>query len=128
MIKVQIGEISDSSLTKVKSLLPQYSNAQLHKTDHVKEEDQDYVKEAKNEIKQDINHDDLDKVVEELNKQFKIFNVRMSFSYDEDKNITIIKVQDRKTGEIIKQIPPEEMLKSLTKISALVGIFVDQLA
>jgi len=83
--------------------------------------------EATEEIKQSFTVDEMDKVVEELNKQLNIFNARMSFSYDEENRIIIAKIQDRRTGEIIKQFPPEEMLKAMSKISMLVGFVVDKL-
>ena len=76
------------------------------------------------EIIQQQDYNQLNQVVEELNKHLNIFNARMSFFYDEEKKLTVVKIQDRETGEIIRQFPPDDMLKAISKISALVGIVV----
>ncbi len=81
----------------------------------------------KQEQKNELNEKELKETIEELNKHFQIFNTRLSFSFDEENNIGVIKIQDRNSGEVIKQIPPQEMLDSLAKISDIVGLLVDKM-
>ncbi len=41
---------------------------------------------------------------------------KLSFVVSEDTNRVIIKLTDPKTGEVVREIPPEEMMKKMAKI------------
>lgn len=51
---------------------------------------------------------------------------RCEFSYDEATKRVSIKVLDRDTEEVIKEIPPEETLEMVEKMWELVGLLVDE--
>jgi flagellar protein FlaG len=136
---VQIGEIQESkNITEI--ITPPVQQQIQHlpvKQDTVNEGKQ---KKDTNELIRDnikggekeqeptrLSKSELNDTIEELNKHFKMFNTRLSFSYNEEKNLSVIKIQDRKSGEVIKQIPPEEMLQSLSKISSIVGLLIDRM-
>jgi len=75
-------------------------------------------------------HSDLSHVsefIEELDIQLQAFDTRLAFSYDKESKKTIVQVLDRNTGEIIKQIPPEEILKAQSKVSSILGLLVDKM-
>ncbi|MBN2010473.1 flagellar protein FlaG [candidate division KSB1 bacterium] len=74
-----------------------------------------------------LNENELNKTIEELNKHFQMFNTRLSFSFNDESDMAVIKIQDRNSGEVIKQVPPQEMLDSLSKISSIVGILIDKM-
>jgi flagellar protein FlaG len=78
------------------------------------------------EPEKEIPKERIDEAINELNHHLGIFNSRLSFSFDEEQKMTIIKIQDRETGEVIRQIPSEEMLNSLSKISSIAGLLFDQ--
>ncbi|WP_111976549.1 flagellar protein FlaG [Algibacillus agarilyticus] len=46
-------------------------------------------------------------------------NQALSFSFDEDSNRSIIKVTDAKSGDVIRQIPTEEVVKLSERIKEL---------
>lgn len=50
---------------------------------------------------------------------------RLSFSLDEDTGDTVINVVDNKTGETIRQIPPEEILSLKKSIRKMQGLLLD---
>lgn len=50
---------------------------------------------------------------------------RLSFSLDEDTGDTVINVVDNKTGETIRQIPPEEILSLKKKMGKMQGLLLD---
>ena len=56
----------------------------------------------------------------------KATRTRCEFSIDEPTNRVSIKVIDRVTDEIIREIPPEESLDVLAKIWELAGLLVDE--
>lgn len=51
---------------------------------------------------------------------------RCEFSYSEEVNRISIKVFDRETDEVLKEIPAEETLEMLEKIWDLAGLLVDE--
>lgn len=68
----------------------------------------------------------LQQGIENLNKNIRIFNSKVSFSIDKATGQTIIRVSDRDTNEVIREIPPEEFLRIASKLSELMGILVDR--
>ena len=50
---------------------------------------------------------------------------RLSFSLDEDTGDTVINVVDNKTGDVIRQIPPEEILNLKKKMGKMQGLLLD---
>lgn len=58
-----------------------------------------------------------------LNKVSQAVNRNLQFSVDEDTGRIIIKVTDGDTGEVIREIPPKEIMQSSqTSLSTLVGL------
>jgi len=41
---------------------------------------------------------------------------KISFSINEETGKVIIKIVDRETGEVVREIPPEEMIKKMARI------------
>jgi len=65
----------------------------------------------------------LKEAVKSLNEQS---NTSMSFSIDKTNNRTVIKVEDAKTGEVIRQIPNETVLRVSHNIEKAKGLFLDE--
>ena len=68
---------------------------------------------------------DLKITVEKLNKLILDQQQDVAFSVDEEANATVIKFFKTKTGELIKQYPPEEILAMKAKLRELTGWLVD---
>jgi len=63
-----------------------------------------------------------------LDKAFKVLdgrNTSIQFQVHDKTNQLIIKVADRDTGEIIREIPPEKSLDFLAKVQEMLGLIVD---
>jgi len=65
----------------------------------------------------------LKEAVKSLNEQS---NTSMSFSIDKTNNRTVIKVEDANTGEVIRQIPNETVLRVSHNIEKAKGLFLDE--
>jgi len=65
----------------------------------------------------------LKEAVKNLNDHAK---TSMSFSIDKTNNRTVIKVEDAKTGEVIRQIPNETVLRVSHNIEKAKGLFLDE--
>ena len=53
---------------------------------------------------------------------------RLSFSMDEDTGTTVINIIDNKTDEVIKQIPPDEILTLKKRMTEIQGLLLDRKA
>lgn len=57
-----------------------------------------------------VDSSNLEKAVDELNKHVLTVGRALRFSVDRESGHTIIKVMDRETEQIVRQIPPEEAI------------------
>jgi flagellar protein FlaG len=67
-----------------------------------------------------------EQLVHQLNEELKIFNTKLSFSIDDKTKKTVVKIIDESNNEVIRQIPPEYLLKISQRISELLGLIVDE--
>jgi len=50
----------------------------------------------------------------------------LEFSIDKDTHTQVIKVIDRKSGDVVRQIPPEEVLNFLRQFEKIKGLIVSR--
>jgi flagellar protein FlaG len=72
-----------------------------------------------------LNSEQLEKVAQQLQNFVGELNRNLEFSVDKDSGRDVIKVFDKGTGDLIKQFPSEEVLTLVSKLSEMVGGFVD---
>ena len=60
--------------------------------------------------KAEMQSDDLEDVVRDLNEHIQQIQRELQFSVDKDSGRTVITVMDKKTHDVIRQIPGEEAL------------------
>ena len=82
------------------------------------------------DIKFDANQatQNLKAAVSMLNEQMASTNRGLGFSFDESKKSAVIKVTDIKSGEVVRQIPSEDVLRMAHKIDDLKGILYNKIA
>ena len=73
---------------------------------------------------QDPYNAQIRKAVEEVNK--KAVNSEAIFGIHEATNRVTIKIIDKDTGKVIKEIPPEKTLDMIAKVWELAGLMVDE--
>jgi flagellar protein FlaG len=64
-------------------------------------------------------------VVEDVQQYLLEHNIRLSFSLHDKTGDLVVRVLDKDTGEVIRQIPPEEMLKLREKLEQLTGVLLN---
>ncbi len=64
--------------------------------------------------------------VSQVNSKLKMHRTRCEFSYHEETNRVSIKVFDKETNQVIREIPPEQSLEMVEKIWELAGFLVDE--
>lgn len=72
--------------------------------------------------------EELDKAVKAVNDFVGGVNKSLNFSVDKDSGITVVKVIDNTTQEVIKQFPSEQMLAIAKALDSLKGLLVQQKA
>jgi len=55
-----------------------------------------------------------------------INNLELKFNTDDETGKTYIKIVDKESGEVIREIPPEEVRKLAEKIDEMVGLLFDK--
>ena len=73
---------------------------------------------------QQANTEQIKKAVENLNKNMS--RSEAVFGIHEETNRVTIKIVDRETKEVIKELPPEKTLDMIAKAWELAGILVDE--
>ncbi len=86
------------------------------------EEEED--RNALQESQEAANNKALKRAVEEVNRKVK--NNELIFGIHDATNRVTIKVVDRNTKEVIREIPPEETLDMIAKVWELAGIMIDE--
>ena len=69
-------------------------------------------------------NEQIKKAVEKLNKN--LMNSEAVFGIHEETNRVTIKIVDKETKEVIKELPPEKTLDMIAKAWELAGILVDE--
>jgi flagellar protein FlaG len=82
-------------------------------------------KEKALEDKEAMTVPQLEKVAIQLQEFIGTMTRGLEFSVDEDSGRDVIKVIDKKSGELIKQYPSEEVLSLVSKLSEATGTFID---
>ena len=81
--------------------------------------------------KQDKNNQQLDEksvnlMTKELNALMSSINCDLEFSYHKEVNVMSVKMIDRKTQEVLKEMPPESMIKHMMAAKDWLGAFLDK--
>lgn len=74
--------------------------------------------------KEQPSNEQIRKAVEQMNKN--MFNSEAVFGIHEGTNRVTIKIVDKDTKEVIKELPPEKTLDMIAKVWEMAGILVDE--
>ncbi|WP_456400148.1 flagellar protein FlaG [Persephonella sp.] len=98
-------------------------NKQIQRTQQEKDQTQNIQEqqEMKN-IPQEV----LKKTVDNLNKKLEMLNSQLKVETDEDTGIRVIKIVDKESKEVIRQIPPEVMLKIAKYLDEVAGLLFNE--
>ncbi|MGI6605075.1 MAG: flagellar protein FlaG [Firmicutes bacterium] len=72
--------------------------------------------------------EDVRQATEALDKTVKALNSRLSFVFHEDSGRMQVQVVDNQTQEVVKEIPPTEVLEVVAHIREMIGVLLDKKA
>ena len=70
----------------------------------------------------------IKEAVKATNDFVSLVNSAVEFTVDDDTKLTVVKVIDKSTKEVIRQIPSEEMLAIAKALDNIKGLFIKQQA
>jgi len=79
--------------------------------------------ESLNEISENV--EAIREAIEALNAAMKEASTNLHFSVDDNSNRYVVKVQDSSTGEVIRSVPGEAILRMARQIESLKGVLFD---
>ncbi|NMG17466.1 flagellar protein FlaG [Aromatoleum bremense] len=71
-----------------------------------------------------VGADELREALDTINEVVHVHAANLSFSVDEDTRITVVKLIDSETDEVLRQIPSEEALQIAKALDRLQGLLV----
>lgn len=115
IVATQVGDTSRPSQTAVDRRLQVQQAAQAQTT---------------SPATTDVRADDLRAIAAQMKQVIEVASgKRLSFKVSPDKEHTlVVEVSDTHTGELIRQIPSEEMLKLHERLADMVGVVIDRTA
>jgi flagellar protein FlaG len=106
---------------------PNQSNSVENQKEITRLDNIDYSKSVektenkKQELTEIVKKQDFNTAIDSVNEYVEMFNNKVSFTID-DKSREIIHVYDNETGDLIRQIPPKEMIELVDKLEEIAGI------
>lgn|GEM_PF-480629 len=72
--------------------------------------------------------DELEKAADHIGQALEVIDRGLEFTIHEDTNRVVVRVVNRETQEVIKEIPPEKLLDVIARIWEMIGLLVDERA
>ncbi|MQY51575.1 flagellar protein FlaG [Rhodocyclus gracilis] len=104
------------------------STGSTNQTDTSKQDVKAGTDKTKLEDANNPRKEDVKSAVEKVRNFVQASAADIQFSIDQDSHGTIVKVIDRGTGDVIRQIPSKEMVDIAKALDKLQGLFVKQSA
>ncbi|SMP06925.1 flagellar protein FlaG [Desulfurobacterium pacificum] len=96
-------------------------NLQNDKNQHLQNQDQTQKLEKKQ-----ASPEVIEKIVEDLKKKLSMLNTQLKIQIDKDTDMVVVKVIDKTTNKVIRQIPPEYVLKIAKYLDEIAGLLYNE--
>ena len=88
--------------------------------------EQEAKEKSQTQEEKEESKENLERVKELTNNMLSQLNIKLDYEEDEQLNEMIVKVMNEKTDELIRQIPPEEMLELAKRMEEMTGMLIDK--
>ncbi len=72
-----------------------------------------------------LSPNEIKRIINKINENVSKLNKDVKFSYNDAIKSLVVKVIDAKTGRVIREIPPQQVINLQKKLSEVVGIIFD---
>jgi flagellar protein FlaG len=76
--------------------------------------------------KRDVKPEELQKLIEEVKRKFDMLSKYLKIDIDQELEIPVVKIMERDTNKVIRQIPPDYLLELMKRIDQLLGLLVEK--
>ncbi len=76
--------------------------------------------------KRDVKPEELQKLIEEVKKKFDMLSKYLKIDIDQELEIPVVKIMERDTNRVIRQIPPDDLLELMKRIDQLLGLLMER--
>ncbi|MCR5324656.1 MAG: flagellar protein FlaG [Lachnospiraceae bacterium] len=114
--------VEASSQTVQTAVAPQQSVQGLQQQAGTNQDGQ----QGQNKGQRQPTQDEIKSAISHANKHAHFGNTSAQFSYHEKTKRISVKIFDKDTNEVIREIPPEETLDMIAKMYELAGLMIDE--
>ena len=126
------GAAERISDTSARMVAPENEEPKVKRLDDVQnapkynqaEEQEDPLEER--EEREPMDEETVSYMMQELNELMSKINCNLEFQYHKEVNMMSVRMLDKKTHEVIKEVPPEDMLDQMAKAREWLGAFLDK--
>ena len=90
----------------------------------IQEETEQQIREAQAERR--ISSEELQRLLEEIKRKFDMLSKYLKIDIDQDLEIPVVKIMERETNRVIRQIPPDYLLELMKRIDQLLGLLIEK--
>jgi len=90
----------------------------------IQKEMEQQIKEAQAERK--VSSEELQRLFEEIKKKFDMLSKYLKIDIDQELEIPVVKIIERETNKVIRQIPPDYLLELMKRIDQLLGLLIEK--
>jgi len=76
--------------------------------------------------KRDVKPEELQKLIEEVKRKFDMLSKYLKIDIDQELEMPVVKIMERDTNKVIRQIPPDYLLELMKRIDQLLGLLVER--
>jgi len=76
--------------------------------------------------KRDIKPEELQKLIEEVKRKFDMLSKYLKIDIDQELEMPVVKIMEKDTNRVIRQIPPDYLLELMKRIDQLLGLLVER--
>ncbi|MDD7056748.1 MAG: flagellar protein FlaG [Selenomonadaceae bacterium] len=102
--------------------------ARTSQQQEVQEQQKEQQKEKKREDEKPMDEASVSYVTKELNELMARINCNLQFKYHKELDTMSVKMVDKESGKVLKEVPPEDLIKHMIKAKDWLGAFLDKKA
>jgi flagellar protein FlaG len=76
--------------------------------------------------KRDVKPEELQRLIEEVKRKFDMLSKYLKIDIDQELEIPVVKIMEKDTNRVIRQIPPEYFLELMKRIDQLLGLLMER--
>lgn len=117
------GPVLSNDISKLESI-----NEITPRSEEVKNDSETSIKD-KNSSRTEFfkaKENELKSITDDMNENILVFDRRIQFQTYKDTDMMYVKVVEAESGKVIREIPPEEVLKLSKNLKEMIGIIFDE--